>query len=69
VKPMDSKRKQAECSCVKDPFASVPSEMRSRPRKESSLRKVTCPGCGLVYSTNRATDLCMDCERKENGQP
>lgn len=31
--------------------------------KKSDLRKVTCPGCGLVYWTNRATDLCMDCEK------
>ena len=28
------------------------------------LRKVTCPGCGLVYWTNRKTDLCVDCEKK-----
>jgi len=25
---------------------------------------VTCPGCGLVYWTNRATDLCVECEKK-----
>lgn len=69
MKPTDAEREGVECSCTKDPFASVPSEMRPRPRKETSLRKVTCPGCGLSYSTNRATDLCMDCEREEAGQP
>lgn len=28
------------------------------------LRKVTCPGCGLVFWTNRNTDLCIECEKK-----
>jgi hypothetical protein len=52
------------CTCVKDAFASLPPELRPRPQKSSSLRQVTCPGCGLVYLTNRATDLCMECEKK-----
>lgn len=53
-----------ECTCVGDGFGAVPPELRPRPKKKRSLRKVTCPGCGLVYRTNRETDLCMECERK-----
>jgi hypothetical protein len=53
------------CSCIKDPFLDLPPELRPRARKTmDGLRKVTCPGCGLVYSTNRKTDLCLDCEKK-----
>ncbi len=52
------------CTCGKDAFAALPPELRPRAQKKSSLRQVTCPGCGLVYWTNRATDLCMECERK-----
>lgn len=58
----DSKDKPTQCTCVKDTFAALPPELRPRPKRKSSLRRVTCPGCGLVYSTNRPTDLCMDCE-------
>ncbi len=53
-----------QCTCITDPFLSLPPELRPRPKKKSSLRKVTCPGCGLVYWTNRETDLCMECEKK-----
>lgn len=42
--------------------------MRALPTEESDLRKVTCPGCGLTYTTSRPTDLCMDCEREEDRQ-
>jgi hypothetical protein len=63
MQPKDSPARPAECACVKDPFSSLPPEMRPRSRR-SSLRQVTCPGCGMVYSTNRETDLCMDCEKK-----
>jgi hypothetical protein len=53
------------CTCVQDPYAALPPELRSRPKSEmKGLRKVTCPGCGLVYWTNRKTDLCMECEKK-----
>ena len=53
------------CCCGGDRAASLPPEMRSmRQPRESSLRKVTCPGCGLVYRTNRPTDVCMECEKK-----
>ncbi len=45
-----------QCACVTDPFLSLPPELRPRPRK-SSLRKVTCLGCGLVYWMNRETGL------------
>jgi hypothetical protein len=48
---------------MKDGFAALPPELRPQPKKKSSLRKVTCPGCGLAYWTNRAGDLCMECEK------
>jgi hypothetical protein len=47
-----------------DGFAALPPEMRPRTRKKSSLRQVTCPGCGLAYRTNRETDLCIACEEQ-----
>jgi hypothetical protein len=47
-----------------DDFAALPPQLRPRLQKKSSLRQVTCPGCGLTYWTNRATDLCMKCETK-----
>lgn len=53
------------CTCVQDPFASLPAELRPRPVKSDfGLRKVKCPNCGFVYWTNRKTDLCIDCEKK-----
>lgn len=53
------------CSCVRDPFIDLPPELRPRStNKMGPLRKVTCPGCGMVYWTNRKTDLCIDCEKK-----
>lgn len=53
------------CTCAQDPFAALPPELRPSPAlKKGGLRKVTCPGCGLVYWTNRKTDLCLDCEKK-----
>jgi hypothetical protein len=53
------------CSCMQDPFAALPPELiPRRAPKKSLLRRVTCPGCGRIYRTNRKTDLCMDCERK-----
>ncbi len=64
AKPEDEEDRPAQCACVTDPFLSLPPELRPRPRKKSILRKVTCPGCGLVYWTNRETDLCMECEKK-----
>lgn len=57
--------KKIRCSCQGgDSFAEVPPELRPKSRKRSDLRKVTCPGCGLVYWTNRDTDICFDCEKK-----
>lgn len=60
----DTRGRSLECTCVQDGFRALPPELRPRPKKKSSLRKVTCPGCGLVYSTNRDTDLCMECDNK-----
>lgn len=52
------------CACVQDPFAALPPELRPKsPPRMGGLRQVTCPGCGKMYWTNRATDLCMDCEK------
>lgn len=65
---MPSKDPQGQakpCTCIKDGFAAVPPELRPQPQKKSSLHKVTCPGCGLAYWTNRASDLCMECEKAE----
>ena len=64
TQPKDAKDQPIQCTCVKDAFAALPPELRPQPQKKSSLRRVTCPGCGLVYRTNRATDLCMECEKK-----
>ena len=60
-----SEDKPSLCSCIQDPFAALPPELRP-PLKPTmgGLHKVTCPGCGLSYWTNRATDLCVDCEKK-----
>lgn len=53
------------CSCITDPFADLPPDMRPQPRPTmGKLRQVTCPGCGLSYWTNRSADLCKDCEKK-----
>lgn len=57
--------RRGPCTCMKDGFAALPPELRPQPKKKSSLRKVTCPGCGLAYWTNRAGDLCMECEKKD----
>lgn len=62
-KPSDDK--PAVCACVQDPFAALPPELRPKSKPTmGGLRKVTCPGCGVVYWTNRGTDLCMACEKK-----
>ena len=55
------------CSCMRDGFGALPPELRPRPKKNSNLRKVTCPGCGMVYRTNRETDLCLTCEKEQGG--
>jgi len=53
------------CTCVQDPFANLPSGLRpKRVDKMGRLRKVTCPGCGTAYWTNRKTDVCIECEKK-----
>ena len=50
-------------SCCSDPFAGIPPELRPNiVRGSDGLRQVTCPHCGLVYSTNRKTDVCVRCE-------
>lgn len=61
----EGRERSPECKCVQDGFSALPPELRPRPKRKSNLREVTCPGCGLVYRTNRETDLCMDCEKKQ----
>lgn len=56
------------CTCMDDGFDALPPELRPRAQKHDGLHKVTCPGCGLVYSTNRETDLCIECERRGRHQ-
>ena len=54
------------CSCMTDPFTSLPPELRPRTKDVmSGLRKVNCPVCGFSYWTNRDTDLCVECEKKD----
>ena len=65
---MDEKKPTSSppvCTCVQDPFAGLPPELRPRPVEPMrGLRKVICPGCGQVYWTNRKTDVCVECEKK-----
>ena len=62
----DPESRQGPCTCMKDGFAALPPEVRPQSKKKSSLRKVKCPGCGLVYWTNRDGDLCMDCGKEKD---
>jgi small redox-active disulfide protein 2 len=57
--------KPAGCACNRDPYAGLPPDMRPRRDSMSGLRKVVCPICGLNYWTNRDTDVCSECERKQ----
>ena len=55
------------CSCVSDPYADLPPELRPKmpdSRKKGGIRKTTCPICGATYWTNRDTDVCLACEKK-----
>lgn len=58
---------QSGCDCSPDPFAELPPELRPATKPATGkLRQVVCPGCDLEYWTNRSTDLCVDCQKKEN---
>lgn len=60
-----TERQTPQCTCVQDPFAALPPDLRPRAKSwMAGFRKVTCPGCGFQYWTNRKTDLCVDCEKK-----
>jgi hypothetical protein len=53
------------CSCMTDPFTSLPPELRPRTKDVmSGLHNVNCPVCRFDYWTNRNTDICIDCEKK-----
>jgi len=65
VPSRDSEDEPKLCTCMGDGLAALPPELRPRPQRKGSLRKVTCPGCGLAYWTNRDTDLCIECEKRE----
>jgi hypothetical protein len=61
---ISSKESTSGCSCVADPYASLPPEARPRPLpKKGALRQVTCPRCARNYWTNRRTDFCLECEQ------
>lgn len=54
---------EASCSCVQDPFAALPADMRPPTQaKKGGLREVICPGCGIKFWTNRSTDVCLECD-------
>ncbi|MCR4405014.1 MAG: hypothetical protein NUW06_07075 [Candidatus Acetothermia bacterium] len=54
------------CSCG-DPWGYLPPELRPKQKKASSLREARCPGCGKLFWTNRETDYCFDCEKRQGG--
>ena len=65
AEPEEPPKNVPTCTCFQDPYADLPVELRPKPvEKLDDLRKVTCPGCGLVYWTNRKPDLCIECEKK-----
>jgi hypothetical protein len=35
-------------------------------KKEQSLFKLTCKGCGITFSSNVEKDYCFDCEKKRS---
>lgn len=53
------------CSCVKDPYADLPPDLRPKNRTwKTDFREVICPGCGLEYWTNCEGNLCTACQKK-----
>lgn len=38
---------------------------KTKSKREELIRKTKCDVCGKIYWTNRETDVCLDCERKE----
>ena len=57
--------KQSYCPVCHDPFSDLPPELRPPLGNDmGDLRRITCPGCGIVYWTNRKTNLCVECEKK-----
>ena len=50
------------CDCNADAFVVLPPELQPRPKSwQEGLRKVTCPGCDLVFWTNSESDYCTAC--------
>ncbi len=33
--------------------------------KTCSLKQISCKGCGKTFKTNRDTEYCFDCEKKQ----
>jgi hypothetical protein len=57
----EAKPTSGGCGCS-DPYAALPAELRpKRQAGNAGLRQTTCPICGLVYWTNRETDVCIRC--------
>ncbi|MBU0511205.1 MAG: hypothetical protein KJ638_05825 [Chloroflexi bacterium] len=63
--PPKDKQPTPACSCVQDPFASLPPELQPKNKTwKSGFRHVTCPRCGQEYWTNCEGDLCTGCQKK-----
>ncbi len=64
--PEQTRNSPIGCNCAADPFADLPPALRPAAKPVTGkLRLVTCPGCGLTYWSNRPTDLCVDCSKKQ----
>ena len=35
-------------------------------KKETTIKGIRCKKCGMIFKTNRETELCYNCERKKN---
>ncbi len=49
----------APCSCLY-----YLQEQAKLIKKESSLYRLTCKGCGIAFSSNVQKDFCFECEKK-----
>lgn len=64
--PEKSHAPSTGCNCTTDPFADLPPELRPAAKPAlGTLRQVICPDCGLTFWTNRSTDLCVACDKKQ----
>jgi hypothetical protein len=67
-KSIHARNEHGQCSCVADPYADLPAELRPRPHpKIGGLRMTTCPNCGREFWSNRKTHICISCEPDRSG--